>query len=140
MTDHSQIRAVVGRYFSAINSDSFEELREVLSSTVELHMGASPVVRGIDDALDFYRAVLGPFVSHCDDPVRTLVDEQATCAIVEIDFVGEGRGGTSVRFTAVDIFEFDSRGFVGKLRSLYDTAGVAALMRADRAAASQGGV
>lgn len=140
MTDHSRIRTVVGRYFSAINGDSFEELREVLSSTVELHMGASPVVRGIDDALDFYRAILAPFASHHDDPVRTLVDEQASCAVVEIDFVGEGRGGTSVCFTAVDIFEFDPRGLVVRLRSLYDTAGVAALMRTDRAAVSQGGV
>ena len=81
-----------------------------------------------------------PFANEVD------LNDRAGCLLINerphriVVVRGEGRGGTSVRFTAVDIFEFDSRGFVGKLRSLYDTAGVAALMRADRAAASQGGV
>ena len=121
----------VRRYFECINGDRFEELRGVFAPEVLLQMAGAKARRGVDATIAYYPLALAPLPHHVDDPVSVVCSDDRRRVAVEIAFTGTTTGGQSVEFTAVDLFDLDDDGRVARLRSFYDTAGVARQLQAE---------
>lgn len=119
----------IGRYFEYINADRFEELREIFAPDVRLGMAGAKERRGVDAAVAYYPLALAPLPQHVDDPVHVVCSDDRRRVAVEIAFTGTTTGGRPVEFTAVDLFDLGDDGRITRLRSFYDTAGVARQLR-----------
>lgn len=117
--------AAVRQYFEFINADRFEQLREIFHDDIEISMGAASTRRGVDAAVAYYPLALAPLPHHLDDPVHVITSDDGRRCSVEIAFTGDTADGVNVQFTAVDLFDIDDSGRIVRLRSFYDTAGLA---------------
>ena len=94
-------------------------------------------VQGTEAVEGYYRAALGPYPEHRDEPTRTIIAD--TVATVEIHFKGALASGVGLEFDAVDVFDFDDDGRIMTLTSWYDSHAVRGELRAARAAAERAG-
>ncbi|WP_166462945.1 nuclear transport factor 2 family protein [Amycolatopsis acidicola] len=112
------MRAVVERYFAAINSDSFGDLAKVFAEDVEIHTVGAPAVAGREAALGHFPKILAGYAEHEDRVTRWI---EATDAITtEIDFAGRLRDGRPITFSALDVFDLRD-GLITKVTTWYDT-------------------
>ena len=125
--------AAVARYFEYVNADRFEDLRELFDPAIRLEMAGAPRRDGVEAAVAYYARALAPLPQHVDDPVDVVTgpvtDTGDRRVAVEIAFTGETADGRLVEFTAVDLFDIGDDGRIRRLRSFYDTALVARLIR-----------
>lgn len=117
------------RYFEYINADQFERLREIFAPDIELAMAGAGPRSGVDAAVDYYPRALAALPSHLDEPVDIVTNPPQTRSAVEISFTGDTIDGRPVTFTAVDLFDLGPDGRITRLRSFYDTALVARMLR-----------
>jgi len=108
---------VIQRYFAAVNAEDWEALREVWHPDVVWRAIAARRRSGIDDVMTYYPRALAPYPVHYDDPVRVI--DAGETVTVEIEFTGESDTGKTVRFDAVDIFDFVD-GKIIKFSSWFD--------------------
>lgn len=128
----SNNRTAVEGYFTAMNSNSFADLKTVFAPDVEIHtVGAEPVV-GRDAALAHFPRVLAGYSVHDDRVTRWIegVDDDSEDAIVcDIAFTGRLTDGREVRFDALDVFDVRD-GLITRVTTWYDTRLVARQVRA----------
>jgi limonene-1,2-epoxide hydrolase len=125
-------RAVVERYFAALNADRLADLEEVFSADVEIHtVGMRPVV-GRDAAIAHFRRVLAGYAAHEDRVTRWL--EAGDAIVTEIDFEGALDGGRPIAFSALDVFDL-ADGRIRRVATWYDTHDVRRQVGALRARA-----
>lgn len=128
---------VIRRYFAAVNTDRFDDLREVFAADVVIHMAGASERSGMEAALAYYPRALAPLPVHSDEPVGVVVSDDGHHVTVDIAFAGETADGRPVVFSAVDWFELDDAGRVVRLRSFYDTAHVVASLHGSGRAQSR---
>ncbi|HEY1966498.1 MAG TPA: nuclear transport factor 2 family protein [Pseudonocardia sp.] len=119
-------RALLRRYFEAINSDDFDALAPLWHPAGELRAVGAPPRIGRAEVLAHFPAVLAGYARHHDEVTRWI--EAGDTVVTEIRFVGTLRDGRPVRFDAVDVFDLVD-GVIGRLSSWYDSLAVARLVR-----------
>jgi ketosteroid isomerase-like protein len=129
----SETPDAVTRYFEYINDDRFDDLRELFAPEICLEMAGAPRRDGADAAIAYYARALAPLPRHVDDAVDIVTGppdgDGVRRVAVEIAFSGETADGRAVEFTAVDLFDVGDDGRIRRLRSFYDTALVARMIR-----------
>ena len=96
-------RAVVERYFAAVNAGDFDTLRQVLHPDIELTACMSRPRQGLESVVAFFDAVFGRYPEHSDIPTRLICDGNSVVA--EIHFEGRSDTGAEIVFEAVDVFD-----------------------------------
>ncbi len=134
MTDQSDIESTLNAYFDGINSERYGDVAALFAEETELRAPGTPALRARAEVESYYRAALGPYPQHRDEPTRTLIAGRA--ATVEIRFTGALASGTPIEFEAVDVFDFDDAGQIIRLTSWYDSHDVRSKLRDARAAQS----
>jgi ketosteroid isomerase-like protein len=132
MTDRRGIESTLSAYFDGINSERYNEVAALFAPETELRAPGTAPLRGRAEVEGYYRAALGPYPRHRDEPTRTLVSGRT--ATVEIRFTGELASGAPIEFDAVDVFDFDHQGQIVRLTSWYDSHDVRSRLRRARAA------
>ena len=112
-------RAVVERYFAAVNAGDFDTLREVLHPEIELTACMSRPRRGVESVVAFFHAVFGRYPEHSDIPTRLICDGNSVVA--EIHFEGRSDTGAEIVFEAVDLFDVVD-GRIRRLSQWFDSA------------------
>lgn len=112
------MREVLDRYFSSINGEDWEGLASLFHAEAELRAPGTRTLRGGDEVAGYYRAALGPYPVHRDEPTRVLIS--GSSATVEIHFDGRLANGSPLSFDAVDVFDFRD-GLIHRLSSWYDS-------------------
>lgn len=114
-------RAVVERYFAAVNAGRFTDLAGVFAPDVEIcTVGAAPV-RGRDAALAHFPALLAGYPEHDDRVTRWI--EAPGVVVCEIAFRGRLADGRAVGFDALDVFDVVD-GVIVRVSTWYDTRDV----------------
>ena len=112
-------RAVVERYFRAVNTEDFDTLRRVLHPDIELTACLSRPRQGLESVVAFFKAVFGRYPEHSDIPTRLICDGDSVVA--EIHFEGRSATGVEIVFEAVDVFDVtDAR--IRRLSQWFDSA------------------
>lgn len=112
-------RAVVERYFAAVNAGDFDTLRQVLHPEIELTACMSRPRQGVDSVVAFFDAVFGRYPEHSDIPTRLICDGNSVVA--EIHFEGRSDTGAEIVFEAVDLFDVVD-GRIRRLSQWFDSA------------------
>ena len=112
-------RAVVERYFAAVDAEDFDELRRVLHPDVALTACGSGPRRGAEAVIGLFAAIFERFPVHSDRPVRLICDGEVVVA--EIHFEGRSATGVDVTFEAVDVFDV-AGGRIHRLTQWFDSA------------------
>ncbi|MCE2532570.1 MAG: nuclear transport factor 2 family protein [Acidimicrobiia bacterium] len=112
-------RAVVERYFAAVNAGDFDALRQVLHPEIELTACMSRPRQGIESVVAFFDAVFGRYPEHSDIPTRLICDGEVVVA--EIHFEGRSDTGAEIVFEAVDVFDVVD-GRIRRLSQWFDSA------------------
>jgi ketosteroid isomerase-like protein len=133
MTDPQAIQTTLDAYFDGMNSERYEEVAALFTEDAELKAAGTEWVSGRAAVEGYYRAALGPYPVHRDEPTRIIVADST--ATVEIHFSGALASGIPLEFDAVDVFDFDEAGLVTRMTSWYDSYAVRAELRKARAAA-----
>ncbi len=113
------VRAVIGAYFDAINSERYDDVAALFAEDGVLIAPGMRPRQGRDDIAAYFPKVLARYPEHFDDATRVLVDGRA--AAVEIDFTGKLDTGDPISFQAIDIFDLDEHGRIAKLSTWYDS-------------------
>jgi ketosteroid isomerase-like protein len=117
----AQLRRAAEAYFAAVNSESWDELRQLFDENAVLQPPLSMPIAGRDNVVPYYARVLAPFATHDDAPVGIVVS--GTTVYVHIEFEGKLTTGIPIAFRALDVFEFVD-GRIGRLTIWYDSAAV----------------
>lgn len=112
-------RAVVDRYFRAINTPDFDLLASVFDEAIDFRPPGAPPRDNRDSALRFFRRVFDRFPEHEDIPTRFI--DAGDTIVVEITFRGRSATGIEVEFDAVDVFDV-AGGKIVKLTQWFDSA------------------
>lgn len=112
------MRDVLDRYFSSINGERWDELATLFHPEAELRAPGTRPLKGGEQVAGYYRAALGPYPVHRDEPTRVLIS--GTTATVEIHFEGRLANDKPLSFDAVDVFDFRD-GLIHRLSSWYDS-------------------
>ena len=112
-------RAVIERYFAAVNAGDFDTLREVLHPEIELTACMSRPRQGVESVVAFFDAVFGRYPEHSDIPTRLICDGNSVAA--EIHFEGRSDTGAEIVFEAVDVFDVVD-GRIRRLSQWFDSA------------------
>ena len=112
-------RAVVERYFAAVNAGDFDTLRQVLHPDIELTACMSRPRQGVESVVAFFDAVFGRYPEHSDIPTRLICDGDSVVA--EIHFEGRSDTGAEIVFEAVDVFDVVD-GRIRRLSQWFDSA------------------
>ena len=112
-------RAVVERYFAAVNAGDFDTLRQVLHPDIELTACMSRPRQGVESVVAFFDAVFGRYPEHSDIPTRLICDGNSVVA--EIHFEGRSDTGAEIVFEAVDVFDVVD-GRIRRLSQWFDSA------------------
>ncbi len=112
-------RAVVERYFAAVNAGDFDTLRQVLHPDIELTACMSRPRQGLESVVAFFDAVFGRYPEHSDIPTRLICDGNSVVA--EIHFEGRSDAGAEIVFEAVDVFDVVD-GRIRRLSQWFDSA------------------
>ncbi len=137
MTARADIEATLAAYFDGMNSERYDRVAGLFTPDARLKAPGADWVQGTDAVEGYYRAALGPYPDHRDEPTRTIIADHV--ATVEIHFQGALASGIPLEFDAVDVFDFDDDGRITQLSSWYDSHAVRRELRAARAAAEQAG-
>ena len=113
------VRAVIGAYFDAINSERYDDVAALFAENGTLIAPGTKLRQGREAIAAFFPKVLARYPEHHDDATRVLVDGRA--AAVEIDFTGKLDTGEPISFQAIDIFDLDEQGKIAKLSTWYDS-------------------
>lgn len=109
----------IREYFRCLNEEDHEAFARLWHADAELVAVGTRTRRGRDDVLTYYRAALGPWPTHHDEPTRILPCGSAVT--VEIHFSGATAAGRPVEFDAVDVFDLDGGGAsILRLSTWYD--------------------
>jgi ketosteroid isomerase-like protein len=119
-------RALLARYFDAINADDFVALEPLWHPAGELRAVGAPPRIGRAEVLAHFPAVLAGYARHHDEVTRWI--EAGDTVVTEIRFVGTLLDGRPVRFEAVDVFDM-ADGVICRLSSWYDSRAVARQVR-----------
>jgi len=120
-------RALVERYFAAINADDFEALAGVWAPDARFEaVGARPR-EGVGEIVAMYRRLFEPWAVHRDEPTRILQDGDTLT--VEVRFSGTTHDGRELSFDAVDVIDV-ADGRIQRLSNWYDIAFVRRAMAA----------
>ena len=92
------VRAVIGAYFDAINSERYDDVAQLFAEDGILIAPGMRPRQGRDDIAAYFPKVLARYPEHFDDATRVLVDGRA--AAVEIDFTGKLDTGDPIAFGA----------------------------------------
>ena len=112
-------REATQAYFDAINAERYDDVARLFAADGVLWApGTKPRV-GQEAIAGYFRAALGPYPEHYDDPTRIVVADRVVT--VEIHFSGKVENGAPLEFDAVDVFDFDAEGRIVKLTSWYDS-------------------
>jgi ketosteroid isomerase-like protein len=130
MTTGRDINSTLSAYFDGINSERYGDVAALFAPDAELRAPGTPVLRGRTEVERYYRAALGPYPQHRDEPTRILIADRT--ATVEIHFKGALASGASMEFDAVDVFDFDDEGRIVRLTSWYDSHDVRSKLREAR--------
>ncbi len=133
MTDRQAIATALSTYFDGMNSERYDQVAALFTQDAELKAPGTEWVSGRPAVEGYYRAALGPYPVHRDEPTRIIVADST--ATVEIHFSGALASGIPLEFDAVDVFDFDEAGQITRLTSWYDSHAVRADLRNARAAA-----
>lgn len=131
------IEATLASYFAGMNAERYDDVAALFTADAQLKAPGTDWLQGRDAVEGYYRAALGPYPEHRDEPTRTIIAEDV--ATVEIHFRGALASGAELEFDAVDVFDFASDGRIAKLTSWYDSHAVRGELRAARRAAEQSG-
>ena len=114
---------LVQRYFDAANEKDWAAMAELWHDDAELHaVGSRPRI-GREDILKYYPLVLSGYSENSD--VATRFIESGDTVVVEIAFDGRLHDGRTVKFNALDVFDFVD-GRIKNLSIWYDTKSVMA--------------
>jgi SnoaL-like domain len=133
MTDRKAIQTTLDTYFDGMNAERWDEVAALFTDDAELKAPGIEWVSGRPAVEGYYRAALGPYPVHRDEPTRIIIADST--ATVEIHFSGALASGVPLEFDAVDVFDFDAAGLVTRLTSWYDSHAVRADLKQARAAA-----
>jgi hypothetical protein len=133
MTQRADIEATLNAYFSNMNAENYDQVATLFTADARLKAPGTDWVQGIEAVEGYYRAALGPYPRHRDEPTRTIIADSV--ATVEIHFAGALASGIPLEFDAVDVFDFDEAGKITHLTSWYDSHAVRSELRVARAAA-----
>lgn len=117
------------KYFQAVNTEDWSLMRRLWHEEADLIAVGQPPLHGITGIVEYFPRILSGYVEHTDTPTRYLVSDSSV--IVEIHFTGRTTSGRTVEFDALDVFDVE-RGLIKRLRTWYDTAMVAKLVREPR--------
>jgi ketosteroid isomerase-like protein len=120
------VKALIEKYFHAVNNHKWEELAEVFHPDVTIQHGMTLNTHGKEKAVRLLKAVVGQFEEHEDRPTRYVIDGDV--AAVEIRFTGRRSKGEPMTFEAVDIIDTDGQS-ITRVVSWYDTAEVLPLIK-----------
>ena len=130
----ADIRSTLDAYFDGINEERYDDVAALFAAGGELRAPGIDPQSGAEAIAAYFRAALGPYPRHRDEPTRTILAADGRVATVEISFSGTTAEGDELRFEAVDVFDFDADGRIVLLTSWYDSHTVRAWLRAARAA------
>jgi ketosteroid isomerase-like protein len=133
MTDRHAIETALAAYFDGMNSERYGDVAALFTEDAALWAPGSPWVTGRAAVEAYYRAALGPYPTHSDQPTRIVIADAV--ATVEIHFSGALASGIPLEFDAVDVFDFDEAGKITRLTSWYDSHAVRSELRRARDAA-----
>lgn len=137
MVSRDLIEATLASYFAGMNAERYDDVAALFTPDARLKAPGTDWVQGLDAVEGYYRAALGPYPEHRDEPTRTIIAEDV--ATVEIHFSGALASGIRLEFDAVDVFDFASDGRIAKLTSWYDSHAVRSELRDARARAAATG-
>ena len=109
--------AAITGYFDAINSDRWDDLRDVFTEDAVVTAVGAPPRRGRDEISAHYGRLFRAFTEHRDTPTRVLPCGDAVT--VEVTFHGTTPDGRTVTFDAVDVFDLRD-GLIERLSNWYD--------------------
>jgi len=115
-------RALIRRYFAAVDAEDLTTLREVLDPDISLTACGSRPRDGIDDVIKMFSKIFELFPGHSDSPGRLICEDDHIVA--EIHFKGRSAGGVDIAFEAVDVFEIHD-GRIVRLTQWFDSAALA---------------
>ncbi|CAN5210289.1 hypothetical protein BH09ACT6_BH09ACT6_05610 [soil metagenome] len=125
MTDNASAFQLIGRYFAAINSDDWDEVRQVYAEDGVYQGSGGKPQQGIDSIVAYYPKLFSAWSVHTDTP--TTITIGSGTARADVVFTGTTRDGRDVRFDAVD--DFVLRGErLASVTTTYDLDAVRALM------------
>jgi len=111
------IEKVVRKYFDLLNQERLEELLSVFHEEAEVKFPILPNFRGRTEIAKFYQGIIKNYPVHADIPTEIYV--KGNRAAVEILFEGTFKNGKELRFTVVDIFQFEGNQ-IKQLQAYYD--------------------
>jgi ketosteroid isomerase-like protein len=111
-------RQIIQAYFDRMNSEDWEGLGELFAEDAVLEAPGFPRQRGRKTVSGYFRAALGIYPKHYDDPVRIVV--AGDTVTVNIHYEGTLANGYQLSFDAVDVFELRD-GKIVEETSWYDS-------------------
>jgi len=113
------MRAVVMRYFTCLDTEDWEGMREIWDERGQLRaVGARPRTDR-DGVIEYFSKLFTPWPEHEDRPTRLVISESDATALAEVTFTGRTADGREVAFDAIDVFDFAGDRIV-KLSNWYD--------------------
>jgi ketosteroid isomerase-like protein len=121
MPTESKMRSVVMRYFKCLDTEDWEDMREIWDERGQLRaVGARPRMDR-DGVIEYFSKLFAPWPEHEDRPTRLIVSEQDATVVAEVTFTGVTAAGQHVEFDAIDVFDF-AGDRIAKLSNWYDIA------------------
>ncbi len=110
-------RALAVLYFSCLNSNDWDGMRELWLPDGEWKAPGTRLRRGIDEVVEYYERCFAPWPEHVDEPRRLLVDGDVVVA--DVEFRGVTVDGRRIRFDGLDVI--DTRdGRIARIANWYD--------------------
>ncbi|WP_104106660.1 AMP-binding protein [Nocardioides sp. 616] len=121
-------RALVTKYFDAVNTRDWTTLASVLHPEVTIRHGDLMSASGVDQVVKLYQAILLQYREggHEDRPTRILV--QGDLVAVEITATVVKLDGTRLTFPAADFIDVQD-GLLKSISTWYDTAAVVPMIK-----------
>ena len=111
-------RQIIQAYFDRMNSEDWEGLGDLFDEDAVLEAPGFPRQRGRETVRGYFRAALGIYPKHYDDPVRIVV--AGDTVTVNIHYEGTLANGHQLSFDAVDVFDLRD-GKIVEQTSWYDS-------------------
>ena len=111
-------RQIIQAYFDRMNSEDWEGLGDLFDEEAVLEAPGFPRQQGRETVRGYFRAALGIYPRHYDDPVRIVV--AGDTVTVNIHYEGTLANGHRLSFDAVDVFDLRD-GKIVELTSWYDS-------------------
>jgi len=102
MTTDSASRALIERYFVAINGDDWDAIRQIYTEDGVYQGSGGRPHRGIEEIVAYYPKLFSGWSIHIDTPVRITVD--GSTARADVVFTGTTLDGRELSFDAYDDF------------------------------------